>query len=102
MPSSRLCWPFSVLTDLDTDQLEALDPLHYIPVDVDGGVLTPLFHVVHDQLLGLTDVEGEVVVLAPHCQIIDLHHVGGVIVTGDQAYQIKSNQMYLYRPSYIS
>ena len=41
-------------------ELEALDPLHYSPFDVYGGVLTPLFPVVHDQLLCLADVEGEV------------------------------------------
>jgi hypothetical protein len=39
------------------------------PVDVDGRVLSNLSPVVHDQLIGLTDVEGEVVVLAPHCQV---------------------------------
>uniref|UniRef100_A0A674E5Y6 Glycoprotein-N-acetylgalactosamine 3-beta-galactosyltransferase 1 n=1 Tax=Salmo trutta TaxID=8032 RepID=A0A674E5Y6_SALTR len=39
--------------------------LHYSPVYVDGCVLGPLFPVVHDQLLCLADVEGEVVVLAP-------------------------------------
>ena len=31
-----------------------------------GGVLTPPFPVVHDQLLCLADIEGVVVVLAPH------------------------------------
>ena len=35
-----------------------LDSLHYIPVDVNGGMLGPLFPVVHDQLLCLADVEG--------------------------------------------
>ena len=44
--------------DVDAKELEALDPLHYSPVDVDGDVLSPLFLVVHNKLLGLTDVEG--------------------------------------------
>ena len=51
---------------MDTKELEALDPLHYSPVDVDGGVLGPPFPVVHDQLFCLADDEGKVVVLAPH------------------------------------
>jgi hypothetical protein len=37
----------------------------------------------HDQLLGLTGVEGEVVVMAPHCQLSDLLPVGGLIATSD-------------------
>jgi hypothetical protein len=48
---------------LDTEELEAVSLLHCCPVDVDGDVLA------HDQLLGLTDDEEEVVALAPHCQI---------------------------------
>jgi hypothetical protein len=52
---------------VDAKELEALDPLHYSLVDVDGGVLSPLSLIVHSQLLGLTDVEGEAVVLASHC-----------------------------------
>jgi hypothetical protein len=39
---------------VDTEEIEALDPLHY----------SPQFTVVHDQLLCLADIEGEVVVLA--------------------------------------
>ena len=35
------------------------------------------------QLLVLADVEGEVVVLAPHCQVFDLLPVGCLIVIGD-------------------
>jgi hypothetical protein len=50
---------------VDTKEFEAINPLNYSPVDVDGGVLCLSFPVVHDQLLCLADVEGEVVVLAP-------------------------------------
>ena len=64
------CVPFHVLSDLDTEDLEALDLLHYSPVDVDGDVLVhpSPFHAV----LGLTDVEREVVVLASHRKVTDL------------------------------
>jgi hypothetical protein len=52
----------TVLVCLDHDrslvELEALDPLHYSH-----------YNVVHNKLLCLTDIEGEVVVLAPHCQV---------------------------------
>jgi hypothetical protein len=37
---------------VDTEELEALNSLHYIPVDVEG-VLGPPFPVVRDQLLCL-------------------------------------------------
>ena len=69
-------------------ELEALNLLHYSPIDVDGGVLNPLSPVVHDQTLGLTDVLEKVVVLAPHCQVSNLLPEGCVIVAGDQAYYV--------------
>ena len=43
------------------------------------------FLVVHDQLLCLTRVEGEIVVLEPHCQVSDLP-IGYLIILDDQAY----------------
>ena len=46
--SLPLVW---TICDVDTEELEALDLLHYSPVDVDGGVLGPPIPVVHDQLL---------------------------------------------------
>ena len=48
-----------------------LDPLHYSPVNINGGLLGLPFSVVHRQLLCLAHIEGEVVVLAPHCQCSD-------------------------------
>ena len=71
---------------MDTEELEALYSIHYINIDVNGAVLGPSFPVVHDQLLCLTDVEGEVVVLALHCQVSDLLPKGCLIVISDQAY----------------
>ena len=56
--------------DVDTKELETLDPIHYSPVDVNGGLFGPPFPVVHDQLLCPPHIEGEVVVLAPHCQVV--------------------------------
>ena len=57
---------------MDTKELAALNPLHSRPVDVNGGVLRPPFPVGYSQVLCLADVEGEVVVPAPHCQVSDL------------------------------
>ena len=71
---------------MDTKELKTLDPLHYIPVDVNGVMFVPPLSVVHDLLLCLAHVEGEVVVLAPHCQVSDLLPVGCLIVIHDQAY----------------
>ena len=51
--------------------------LHCRPIDVDGDVLTsPTFPVVHDQLLGLSDIEREAVAPASHCQVTDHLPVG--------------------------
>ena len=48
-------------------------------------MLDPSFPVVHDQLLCLADIVGEVVVLSPHCQVSDLLSIGSFIAVGDQA-----------------
>ena len=56
---------------MDTEELEALNLFHCSPIDVDGDVLVPPFPVIHDHLICLADVEGEVVVLASHCQVSD-------------------------------
>ena len=69
---------------VDTKELEALDWLRYSPVDVKGPVRP--FPDVHDPLLCLAHIEGDVGVLAPHCQVSDLLPVGRLIVVGDQAY----------------
>ena len=47
---------------MDTGEPEALDPLHYSPVDVNWGVLSPPFPLVLDRLLCPADVVGEVFV----------------------------------------
>ena len=60
-----------VCGDVDTKELETLDPLHYSPVDVNGGVFGPPFPVVHDQVLCLAHILGEVVVLASHCSVVE-------------------------------
>ena len=60
-----------------TKELETLDLLHFSPVDVNGGLFGPPFPIVHDQLLCLADIEGEVSDLLP---------IGWLIVVGDQAY----------------
>ena len=79
-----VCLDHDSLLVMDTKELETLDPLHYNPVDVNGGLFGPLFPVVHDQLLCLAHIEGEVVVLAPHCQFSDLLPMGRLIVVGYQ------------------
>ena len=49
-----------------------------------GEVLSPPFPVVYSQLFCLADVEGKLV-LAPHCQVIDVPSKDVLIVGGDQA-----------------
>ena len=71
-----------VCGDVDSKELETPDPLHYSPVNVLGACSVRLF----DHLLCLAYIEGEVVVLAPHCQFSDFLPIGFLIVVGDQAY----------------
>ena len=49
---------FLFVVDVDTKELEALNLLHYGPVNENGGVLSPPFPIVHNHLLGLGYVEG--------------------------------------------
>ena len=66
---------------MDTKELQTLKPLHY-SYNVNGGLFGPPFPVVHNQLLCLNHIEGEVVVLAPHGQVSDLPPYSLVIVVG--------------------
>ena len=70
---------------MDTEELKALNLLSYIPVDENGGVVGPAFPVVHNHLLCLDHVEGEVVILAPHGQVSALLPIDCLIVVGDPA-----------------
>ena len=78
--------------DVDTKELEALNLLHYSPIDVNGAMLGRPFPVVHVQLLCIADVEGDVVVLAPHSQVSDLLPIGCLIVVCGQAYHCRCHQ----------
>ena len=73
----------TVLVCLDHDSLLELDPFCYNPVDVNVGGFGRLFPVVHDQFLCLAQVDGEVVVLAPHCQVSDPLPIVCHIIFGD-------------------
>ena len=77
--------PFYFVVDVDPKELEALNLLHCIPGDEMGGVLRPLFPVVHNHLLCLDLVEEEVVVLAKHGQVFDLFPIGCLVVVGDES-----------------
>ena len=53
---------------------------------MNGDLFGPPFPVVHNHLLCLDHVEGEVVVLDPHGHVSDLLAIGCLIVVGNQAY----------------
>ena len=50
--------PFQFVVDVDTKEFEALNLLHYSPVDENGDVLGAPFPVVHNHLLSLGYIEG--------------------------------------------
>ncbi len=78
--------PCEILGDVNAEELKAVYPLHRCLVDSDGCVFSTLSPVIHHQLLGLVDVEWEVVLLTPFSQGTHLLSVGHLIVVGDQAY----------------
>ncbi len=78
--------PCEILGDVNAEELKAVYPLHRCLVDGDGCVFSALSPEIHHQLLGLVDVEWEVVLLAPFSQGTHLLSVGRLIVVGDQAY----------------
>ncbi len=63
-----------------------LKPLHRCLVDGDVCVFSALSPEIHHQLLGLVDVEWEVVLLTPFSQGTHLFSVGCLIVVSDWAY----------------
>ncbi len=78
--------PCEILSDVNAEELKAVYPLHRCLVDADGCVFSALSPEVHHQLLGLVDVEWEVVLLTPFSQGTHLRSVGRLIVVSDQAY----------------
>ncbi len=76
--------PCEILGDVNAE--EAVYPLHRCLVDGDGCVFSALSPEIHHQLLGLIDVEWEVVLITPFSQGTHLLSVGRLIVVGDQAY----------------
>ncbi len=78
--------PCEILGDVNAEELKAVNPLHRCLVDGDGCVFSALSPVIHHQLLGLVDVEREVVLLTPFSQGTHLLSVGCLIDVGDQAY----------------
>ncbi len=78
--------PCEILSDVNAEELKAVYPLHRCIVDGDGCVFSALSPEIHHQLLGLVDVEREVVLLTPFSQGTHLRSVGRLIVVSDQAY----------------
>ncbi len=84
--------PCEILGDMNAEELKAVYPLHRCLVDGDGCVFSALSPEIHHQLLGLVDVEWEVVLLAPFSQGTHLLSVGRLIVVGDQEHRLICNQ----------
>ncbi len=78
--------PCEILCDMNAEELKAVYPLHRCLVDDDRCVFSALSPEIYHQLLGLVDVEGEVVLLTPFSQVTHLLSVGHLIIVSDQAY----------------
>jgi hypothetical protein len=81
-PNVSVKGQFQVLRN--TEELEAFNPRHCGPVDVNRGMISLLSPAVQDQLLCLVDIGGEVIFLAPLYQGTHLPPVGRLIVVGNQ------------------
>ena len=68
---------------------------------LNGGVLGPLFPIVHNYHFCLDHVEGEVVVLAPHGQVSDLP-IGCLVIVGDQATVVSSANLMMVLESCLA
>jgi len=64
--------PGQVVGDLDTENVEALEPFYFAPVDVDRGMFSFTLSEVDDNLLRFVDIEGEIMFAAIVHQIISL------------------------------
>ncbi len=78
--------PCEILSDVNAEELKAVYSLHRCLVDGDGCVFSALSPEIAHQLLGLVDVELDVVLLTPFSQGTHLLSVGRLIVVSDQAY----------------
>ncbi len=76
--------PCEILGDVNAEELKAVNPLHIWLVN--GDVFSALSPEIHHQLLGLVDVQWEVVLLTPFSHGIYLLSVDRLIVVSDQAY----------------
>ena len=68
-----------------TQELKAGNTLNFRPVDMEGCVCATLLPEVHNELFGLLGVESQVVVGTPLSQVLDLFHVGRLIVVANEA-----------------
>ncbi len=75
-----------ILGDVNAEELKAVYPLHRCLVDGNACVFSALSPEIHHQLLGLVDIEWEVVLLTPFSQGTHLLSVGRLIIVSDQAY----------------
>eukprot|EP00061_Rhincodon_typus_P004206 g22002.t1 len=53
------------LSVIITEELDALHPLNFSSVDVDGGMFSSFLSEVNDQFFSFADVEGQIVFIAP-------------------------------------
>ena len=68
--------PGKIFRDVHAQEFEALDPFNHRPVDINGTVGPhPTPSKVHNQFLGFAGVEGQVIVLAPYGQLLDLSSI---------------------------
>ncbi len=74
-------WPCEILGDVNPRNLKLFTPLHRCLVDGDGCVFSALSPEIHHQLLGLVNVEWEVVLLTPFSQGTRLRSVGQSITS---------------------
>lgn len=90
-----LSGPFQVLCDGDAKKIKLTDLLSWGSVDVNGCTISAWLPEVHNQLFGVVDIEGNVVILTPPCQTADLDYISSVFIHDDDESSVASSTYFV-------
>ena len=73
-----------IIRDLNAQKYEAVHNLHSCPIDRHRKMVCTVPPKVNNELFSLANIEGQIIVLAPHCQILHLPPVSTLIIVSYQ------------------
>lgn len=90
-----LSGPFQVLCNGDAKKIKLTDLLSWGSVDVNGCTISAWLLEVHNQLFGVVDIEGNVVILTAPCQTADLDYISSVFIHDDDESSVASSTYFV-------